>query len=80
MKDTIMRKSEIEIVEIGIKLQSHLGLYSFTFKHYDESSYIEIKTFGCINPHEIVTIIGNYDTSVFSIDNEVIIRIYEPRI
>lgn len=75
-----MRQTEIQIAEIGIKLQVHLGITGFTFKHYDENSYIEIRTCGCINPHEISTIIGNYDTSIYSIDNEVIIRIYEPLI
>jgi len=75
-----MRKSEIQILEIGIKLQVHLGLSGFTFKHYDEQSKVEIKTFGSVKPHEIISIIGNYDTTILIEGDTLIIRIYEPLI
>lgn len=75
-----MRKSEIQILEIGIKLQIHLGLTGFTFKHYDKQSKVEIKTYGSVKPQEIVSIIGNYDTAIFTEDDAITIRIYEPLI
>ena len=75
-----MRKSEIQILEIGIKLQVHLGLTGFTFKHHDDQSKVEIKTYGSVKPHEITSIIGNYDTTILTEDDAIIIRIYEPLI
>lgn len=73
-----MRKSEIQILEIGIKLQAYLGTYSTTFKHYDTGSHVEVKTSGSIELEDIVPIIGDYKASIFAENNDTIIRIYEP--
>lgn len=73
-----MRQTEIQIVEIGIKLQAHLGTYSVTFKHYDTGSHVEVKTSGSIELEDITPIIGDYKASIFADNNDTIIRIYEP--
>lgn len=73
-----MRKSEIQILEIGIKLQAQLGTYSVRFKHYDTGSHIEVSTSGSIELEDIIPIIGDYKASIFAENNDTILRVYEP--
>lgn len=73
-----MRQTEIQIVEIGIKLQAQLGTYSVNFKHYNTGSHVEVRTSGCIELEDITPIIGDYKASIFADNNDTIIRIYEP--
>lgn len=73
-----MRQTEIQIAEIGMHLQAQLGTYSFTFKHYDTGSYVEVSTSGCIELEDITPIIGDYKASVFADNNNTILRVYEP--
>ena len=73
-----MRKSEIQIIEIGIKLQAILRTYHISFMHYDTGSYVEIKTSGCIELEDIIPTLEDYKASVFADNNDTILRIYEP--
>ena len=73
-----MRKTEIQIADIAIKLQAKLGTYSVTFKHYDTGSHAEVKTSGCIELEDITPIIGDYKVSIYADNNNTIVRIYEP--
>lgn len=73
-----MRQTEIQIVEIGIKLQAQLRTYSVNFMHYNTGSHVEVKTSGCIELEDITPIIGDYKASIFADNNDTIIRIYEP--
>lgn len=73
-----MRQTEIQIVEIGIRLQAQLMTYSVNFKHYNTGSHVEVRTSGCIELEDITPIIGDYKASIFADNNDTIIRIYEP--
>lgn len=73
-----MRQTEIQIADIGMKLQEQLGSHSFTFKHYNSESYAEVKTSSYFDLEDIIPIIGDYKASIFAENNSSIIRIYEP--
>lgn len=73
-----MRQTEIQIVEIGMKLQAKLSTYGFTFNHYNSGSYVEVKTTGSIELEDITPITSGYNASVFADNNYTILRVDEP--
>lgn len=72
-----MRKTLEELIEVGFDIKNHLNVGHYDLHHYEDGSYIDLRTRKINSPRELIDIASGLDIRFFADENEITVRLFE---